>query len=54
MNNLPKFFLKISQIVEEIWSRQKSVMGEQMVRRTDKLLDRWTDNDHFYNSPSIS
>ena len=32
----------------------KRAMGEQMFGRTDKRLDRWTDNDHSYNPLSIS
>ena len=42
--------MKISQRVHEIWSGQESVTEGQ----TDGQSDRWTDEGHFYNSPSAS
>ena len=42
--------MKIFQRVQEIWSRQESVMEGQTDRQTDRQMDRRTDEGHFYNA----
>ena len=42
--------MKIFQRIQEIWSGQESVTEGQ----TDRWMDRWTDEGHFYNLQSAS